>query len=340
MLSKLTAALILCLAAAALAGQASPIPQANLRFSNLGSSVGLFPLATNNDSTVGELCCQSAADPNALKTVGFLLNPQGWFPQFLTTLPSGGSSSFTSGINASGSAAVGGYCVIDCASFVSQHGFILTLDYGDEYFGFSQIDFPGAYATMAGGVNSSSSVVGTFCLNSTCYFQAPDHGFAYVKGVFTEIKFPGAAATGVFGVNDAGDMVGGYGLSTPAARLPGDSTSNPASRAPSRAASPTPINPNGVPVYGFLLSGGIFTSFNPPGSIATYPAAINNSGMIVGTFIDAANHQHGFLYKGGKFQEIDHPNAILTTADGINDKNQVVGTYETSDGFVSGYIAQ
>jgi len=337
---KLAFAVMFCFTTAALSGQTSPIPQANLRFSDLGSSVGLFPLAISNDSTVGEVCCQSAADPYALKTVGFLLNPQGWFPQFLATLPSGGSSGFTSGINASGSAAVGGYCVIDCASLVSQHGFILTLDYADQYFSFSQIDFPGAYATVANGVNSSSSVVGTFCENSTCYFQGPDHGFAYVKGVFTEIKFPGAASTGVFGVNDAGDMVGGYALSAPTARLSRESASNSASRAPSRTASPAPIKPNGIPVYGFLLSGGVFTSFNPPGSIATYPAGINNSGMIVGTFIDAANHQHGFLYKSGKFQEIDHPNAILTTADGINDKNQIVGTYEASDGFVSGYIAQ
>jgi probable HAF family extracellular repeat protein len=340
MINKLAVAVLFWLPISLLAAQTSPVPLANLRFSNIDGRVGLFPLAINADSVAGQVCCETSADPYTLRTVGFLLNPPGSFLQFLQTLPPGGSSSFASGINASGTTAVGGYCVIDCASLVSQHGFSLTLDYADGFFSFSDIDYPGAYATIANGVNSSFSVVGTYCPRNTCYFQGPDHGFAYIKGVFTEIKFPGSASTGVFGINDAGDMVGGYSLSASPIRLSKNSASNSTVKAPNRAAIPLQIKEDGIQVYGFLLSGEVFKSLNPPGSIATYPAGINNSGIIVGTFIDATDHLHGFRFQDGKFQQIDHPNSSLTTADGISDKNEIVGTYEASNGISYGYIAK
>jgi probable HAF family extracellular repeat protein len=157
--------------------------------------------------------------------------------------------------------------------------------------------------------------------------------------VFTEVQFPGAASTGVFGINDAGDMIGSYSMSTRTARLSGDSASSNV-KLVARTANSVQIRETGIPAYGFLLSGGVFRSLNPPGSIATYPAGINNSGVVVGTFTDVNNHVHGFLYKEGKFQQIDHPDAILTTAKGISDKNEIVGSYEASNGSFHGYLAK
>jgi probable HAF family extracellular repeat protein len=336
---KIAVAVLLCITSAALAAQTSSVAPANLAFSDLGG--GLIPFALNNGSVVGEFCCQTSADPQVLNTVGFLLNRAGSIPQLLAMLPPGGSSALATGIDTGGNTVVGGYCDIGCSSYVAQHGFYFTVDYLDWYFAFTQIDFPGAQATIANGVNSSSVIVGVYCLkSSSCYFQGPDHGFRYEKGVFAEITFPGATSTGVFGINTAGDMVGGYGLGGPLFRLPSRGSSGSLGRSPSSAVALAEINKNGVPVYGWVYSGGAYTSINPPGSIATYPAGINNSGVVVGTFVDAANRQHGFTYHGGVFRQIDHPNAAWTTADGINDKNEIVGTYESTNGFSSGYTAK
>jgi probable HAF family extracellular repeat protein len=334
---------LFCLTTSLLPAQSAPIAPANLTFSNVGGTVGLFPYALGNGTVVGAFCCQPSADSSSLNTVGFLLNPPGSFPQFMVTLPPGWSSGFASGIDARGAMVVGGYCTKnDCASYVSEHGFLLQLNYGDGNFLFSTIDFPGAQATMANGVNSSSVIVGIYCITAgTCYLQSPDHGFKTEKGIFTEIKFPGAASTGVNGINDAGDMVGSYSLSTPPLRLLSRSTvSKSTSRTSSGANTPMEITNNGIPVYGWLSIGGAFTAINPAGATVTIPAGINNSGVVVGTFIDASNKTHGFIYKGGVFLQIDHPNASSTTADGIDDKNEIVGTYIAADGLYYGYIAR
>jgi probable HAF family extracellular repeat protein len=341
---KIAIVALFCMTIAAFAVQSEPLAPANLKFSNVGGAVGLSPFAIGNNSIVGIFCCLPSADPySSLNTAGFLLNPPGYFPQFMVTLPPGWTSGFASGIDARGTLIVGGYCTKnDCASYVSEHGFLLQLDYGDEYFPFSTTDFPGALATIASGVNSSGVIVGTYCLQSnTCYFQAPDHGFKNEKGTFTEIKFPGSASTGVFGINDTGDMVGSYSLSSVPSGLPSSgAVLNFTGRTPPKANTPPEIGKNGIPVYGWLFSGGAFTAINPAGATVTIPAAINNSGVVVGTFIDAHNQSHGFMYSNGKFLQIDHPNATSTTAYGIDDKNEIVGTYIAPDGLSYGYIAK
>ena len=46
----------------------------------------------------------------------------------------------------------------------------------------------------------------------------------------------------------------------------------------------------------------IFTTIDdplPPRNTRAF--GINNSGLIVGSFVDASNHQHGFLLSGGSF---------------------------------------
>jgi probable HAF family extracellular repeat protein len=344
MTCKLVIVALFCMTITAFAAQPEPLAPANLKFSNVGGTVGLYPFAIGNNSIVGAFCCLPSSDPlSSENTAGFLLNPPEYFPQFMVTLRPGWTSGFASGVDAGGTLIVGGYCTEnDCASYVSEHGFLLQLDYGDEYFPFSTIDVPGAPATIASGVNSSGVIVGTYCLrSSSCYFQSPDHGFRNEKGSFTEVKFPGAAATGVFGINDAGDMVGSYALSSLHAGLPSSgSASNSTGRTPPKANMPPKIGKNGIPAYGWLFSGGAFTAINPPGAIETTPSAINNSGVVVGTFVDVNNQIHGFMYSNGKFLQIDHPNAISTTAYGIDDKNEIVGTYRAADGFSYGYIAK
>ena len=74
--------------------------------------------------------------------------------------------------------------------------------------------------------------------------------------------------TGIRGINERGDVTGIYG--------------------------------NGVSRYhGFLLRDGVFTVIDYPGSIDNGPGAgtlfINDSGLMVGGFIDANGREHGFI---------------------------------------------
>lgn len=125
---------------------------------------------------------------------------------------------------------------------------------------------------------------------------------------FTTIDFPGAILTSVNGINDNGDMVGNY-----------DTTQ----------------------VHGFLLSGGVFTSIDFPGTgVSTWCEGINDNGDIVGWYVAPGDVEpHAFLMQGGVFTALDFPGAITTTAWGINNAGEIVGEYSTGAG-IRGFTYQ
>ena len=69
----------------------------------------------------------------------------------------------------------------------------------------------------------------------------------------------------------------------------------------------------------------------PGGSTQTQAWDINNSGQIVGEYLDGSGDSHGFLLNGGLFTTIDFPAAQGGLggdfAEGINDAGQISGRY-------------
>lgn len=64
-----------------------------------------------------------------------------------------------------------------------------------------------------------------------------------------------------------------------------------------------------------------------PGALSTLPSGINDSGLVVGTYLDAAKVQHGFLYSpDGTFTSFNVPGSTSTTLSGINNLGQMIGT--------------
>jgi probable HAF family extracellular repeat protein len=125
-------------------------------------------------------------------------------------------------------------------------------------------------STVARGINDAGDIVGTFS------DATGSHGFLLTGGVFTTIDAvpPFAppppqlgAGTDAFGINDAGQIVGSFN----------DATG----------------------FHGFLLTGGVFTTIDAPGSTTPLPFTqifgINDAGQIVGRFSDATFVDHGFL---------------------------------------------
>jgi hypothetical protein len=205
-------------------------------------------------------------------------------------------------------------------------------------------------------------------------------GFIYNGTTYTSITVPGATSVTPMGVNNAGQVVGGYstggdyevfsfgsahtfdvtGVTQFAFSYIGGTlgtltglTSNTGAETGYIQASA--INNSGTIVgYGgfvspngeaaFSYQSGTFTTFVAPGSLGglTTARGINDSGQIVGTFLNPSNVtpppyfqqiEEGYLYSGGSYQVIDAPGATITELLGINNNGQILGEeYSASNG--------
>jgi hypothetical protein len=82
---------------------------------------------------------------------------------------------------------------------------------------------------------------------------------------------------------------------------------------------------DGTDNHGFSLTAdGVFTSFDPPGSIATTPNFINPQGVIVGGYYDGTS-MHGFILNGGNYTIVNVPGAAGTELTGINPLGNMSG---------------
>jgi VCBS repeat-containing protein/probable HAF family extracellular repeat protein len=168
--------------------------------------------------------------------------------------------------------------------------------------------YPPSYQTSPKDVNDSGQVVGFYAGSF-----GDGHGFLYSNGQYTELKYNGVSAN-PSAINNNGDVVGriyDYGINH---------------------------------WHGLLYSGGNYTTpalFDAPGAADTYPAAINATDEIAGTFTDSSGHDHGFTLQNGQYTILDVPGAINTDVGGvsaINDAGTVVGSYEDSAHVEHGFV--
>jgi len=127
---------------------------------------------------------------------------------------------------------------------------------------------------------------------------------------FTTIDVPGSIETNALGNNDAGDIVGAY-----------------------RTADNK--------VHGFLLSGGTYTTIDPPGGTAgTSAVGINNAGQITGTYGIDGFRDWGYLFDSGSYTTINPPGSVENGANKINSFGQVAGGFSTGGFLIDqhGYV--
>ena len=78
--------------------------------------------------------------------------------------------------------------------------------------------------------------------------------------------------------------------------------------------------------HGFTLTAaGVFTAFDPPGSIFTIANFITADGMIVGQFLDASHVTHGFVLYKGRYTTFDVPGALGTVLSSVNPSGEMTG---------------
>ncbi len=118
---------------------------------------------------------------------------------------------------------------------------------------------------------------------------------------YTTLDFPGSDFTSANGINSSGQIVGDYNISG---------------------------------IHGFLLSDGVYTTIDFPGTgTSTWCEGINDAGEIVGWYIAPGNSQpQGFLMQGDVFTTLNFPGATYTEAWGVNNAGQIVGEYSTGVG--------
>jgi probable HAF family extracellular repeat protein len=174
------------------------------------------------------------------------------------------------------------------------------------------INMPGALSTAPSGINDAGTIVGTY-LNSASH----DQGFVYANGSFTTISGPGADGlfTYVNGINNQGDVVGTYGghgfvfsdgvLHT--FNAPGDIVGSTVAQGINNLGQVVGFfqttNPD-QPIEGYLYTSGIFQDIAIPGSFATFPTGINDSGQIAGYDEGRAGNASGFI---GTFTSTPEP---------------------------------
>jgi hypothetical protein len=84
-----------------------------------------------------------------------------------------------------------------------------------------------------------------------------------------------------------------------------------------------------------------YSPFDPPGSFRTTPSAINDAGVIVGTYntSSTATTSHGFIRDAlGNVNSYDVPTSVSTSLMAINGFSTSAGFYSTADNVQHGFI--
>jgi hypothetical protein len=158
---------------------------------------------------------------------------------------------------------------------------------------FETIDYPGALATRALGINAQGAVVGSFDDNDG------RHGFILDTGRFRAIDVPGSPSTEIKCINARGEVVGYYF----------DSDFN---------------------LHGFYWFRGRFRTIDVPFSTETRAEGINDAEVISGEYVDEQGNEHGYLLRDTEFETIDVPNSFSTDVWMVSNDGWLTGDYSSA----------
>ncbi|MDO9310867.1 MAG: PEP-CTERM sorting domain-containing protein [Nitrosomonas sp.] len=261
---------------------------------------------------------------------------------FTTLNPPGSTSTYATGINASGQI-VGWY-----SDGVAGHGHVYYVYSGGSY---ATIDGPqGSYGRTAAVINDSGQI-------GLTYYTPPTNPDDYYGGYTTLIR-SGSSDTIIRGngrefhltsINASGQLTGWEDQHSVAfVSLFYDGESVEVVDVGHSVNFAMGINDSGQIVgffwddlslsAGYVYSGGSYTVLTAPESIFTYAVDINAGGQVVGFYGDSVG-THGFVYSGGLYSDLNAPGASQTFATGINDSGQIAGYYLDANGIYHGFTA-
>ncbi len=208
-------------------------------------------------------------------------------------------TAFTQLLGINNSSVIAGYW--GDGTVVPNHGFTLVLPNS-----FTPENFPGAAQTQVIGINNTGWTDGFYVDQA-----GVTHGFTF-NGTYTTVDSPGTAFNQLLGINDGLTAVGYSSL-----------------------------DPTGMTLQrSYMVSGTTFTyldGFLPGGTQNNQAVGINNAGLVVGFYADAAGTFHGYLFNGTAAMTLDFSGGMGTQAFGINNHGEIVGDYTDSLGVMHGF---
>lgn len=187
-------------------------------------------------------------------------------------------------------------------------------------------DAPGCGSTMPALIANSGAIYGV-CSPGNPFVRS-------AKGVFTS---PGISGGTAFGVSANGELVGtvlNSGFYKPVGKrlvkfqISGaqQTTASAVSHSGLIAGCYRTFN-NKPPCIGYVLNSN--ENLSIAGASSVYPSGINNSGWVVGNFVDSAHQSHAFIWDPVNQRPIqyDAPGSVTTLVTGINDAGTVIGQW-------------
>ena len=181
----------------------------------------------------------------------------------------------------------------------------LTLPAAAAPYTYTILDAPGATTISAYGVNNAGQAAGRYVDGTG------GHGYIWTAGTFVTIDVAGATGTTIEDINNLGQVAGTY--------------------------------QNAGGSHGFVRSAaGAITTINaPPTASNINLTGLNDSGMVIGFYIDSTGFSRGFVYTAGTFTVLNSTLAGAVSGStlpfGINNAGDVVGSYNdgtTNRGFL------
>jgi hypothetical protein len=285
---------------------------------------------------------------------GLLLLPtaaQGGY--ILQNIVNSGDPNFNQELAINNSGTIAGY--FGDSVVVPNNGYTVVAPYGQA--NFTAENFPTGTQTQVTGINNLGNTVG-FWVDGT----GANHGFTDFGGIFTSLDDPASTAAPAFtqflGVNNSDEVAGFYtdAVGNQHAFTWAGGTFTAINPLNASSATATDVNNSGAvsgfltstvngDTYGFLDVSTTIQTFLYPGSTFTQFLGLNDQGLVVGDYMDAAGNTHGLVFNDvtDSWQTVDDPFAVGgagngTTINGINDNGQIVGFYVNGGGQTIGLL--
>jgi hypothetical protein len=172
----------------------------------------------------------------------------------------------------------------------AQHpnkGFVLRMPNA-----FTPENYPNSAQTQVVGINNHGDTAGFYVDRA-----GVTHGFTDYKGTYTTVDMPGTTFNQLLGLNNSGDQAGYY-----------------------------QTGPNDHPTFFPYIhrANGTFRRLPIANAQAT---GLNDHGLVVGFYNDAAGHSRGFIWRAGsKPRTVDYMTSVSTQLLGVNNLGWAVGS--------------